>query len=163
MFFIHAGSLVVGLHYHSGLREFIFHPASLSATGSEQQPSTLHSGLPPGRAAPLSIADRGKPEKPPPCQKGAMTPNHYFPYNLFFTLEHSSLAPHTGTSSPPYQESGRGRKNNCTEVPRRVNENSPKLVRYEVTHERKKRVRKVLFALHDTLSPDYVLSHFSQC
>lgn len=36
--------------------------------------------------------------------------------NPLFTLEHSSLAPHTGTSSPPYQEAGRGRKNNCTQA-----------------------------------------------
>lgn len=122
-----------------------------------------YSALLPRRAATLPIADRGKPEKPPSYQKGVMTPNHLFPYKPFFTLEHGSLAPHTRTSSPPYQESGRGRNNNCTQAQWCMNENSPKLVRYVVTHERKNRVRKVLFVLPDTLSSDYVLGCFSQC
>lgn len=60
---------MIGLHYHSGLEEFIFHPVSF-------QPSVPYSGQLPGIAATLSIADRRKSEKPPPCQKGVMALNH---------------------------------------------------------------------------------------
>lgn len=39
--YIHANCLIIGLHYHSGLEELVFHPASLSAASSEHQPSAM--------------------------------------------------------------------------------------------------------------------------